>query len=51
LSKASVYRGLKKLERLGALQIEHGRYNPQTKNAPTTTIKQGFILRQTKVSG
>ena len=42
LSKASVYRGLKKLERLGALQIEHGRYNPQTKKRANNYYKARF---------
>jgi hypothetical protein len=57
LSKASVYRGLKKLERLGALQIEHGRYNPQTKKRANNYYKarfhpetdQGFRVKQDSV--
>jgi hypothetical protein len=53
LSKASVFRGFRKLERLGALEIKHGRYNHQTKRRAGNiyrAIDQGFILRPTKVS-
>jgi hypothetical protein len=53
LSKSSVFRGFRKLERLGALEIKHGRYNHQTKRRAGNiyrAIDQGFILRPTKVS-
>jgi DNA-binding PadR family transcriptional regulator len=53
LSKASIFRALRKLERLGAVEIKHGRYNHQTKKRARNVYRvpdQGFILRPTKVS-
>jgi hypothetical protein len=57
LSKASVSRGLKKLERLGPLKIEHGRYNYQTKKRAKNhyyarfhpETDQGFRMKQDSV--
>jgi hypothetical protein len=57
LSKATIFRGFRKLERLGALEIQHGRYNHQTKKRAKNVYRairprfhpkthQGFILKQ-----
>jgi hypothetical protein len=53
LSKPSIWRALRKLERLGALEIKHGQYNHQTKKRARNVYRvpdQGFILKPTKVS-
>jgi hypothetical protein len=54
LSKASVFRGFRRLEQLGALAIEHGRYNHGTKKRAGNIYRgfpdQGFRVRPSKVS-
>ena len=57
LSKATIFRALRKLERLGALEIEHGRYNHETKKRARNVYRvvrprfqietdQGFRIKQ-----
>src|SRR5262249_25701596 len=42
LSESSVERGFKTLERLGALEIEHGRYNHKTKQRAGNKYRAKF---------